>query len=205
MYLKPFDEQEITRILKKNIPEIETVEIRKDYRVEEEKIAPNRYENPKVVVCTLDMYVDFLNGNGYHNKFNHNTCEISVDGDHNLMLDEKAFLAEVIEDIKKDSYLYLDIPQESGGVKFDDGKLRMDLITPEMLESMAEVLTMGSKKYGDRNWEQGIDPDRLYAACMRHLNTWRKGTDLDDESGLHHVKHAMVNLGMLVTFIERGK
>lgn len=90
-------------------------------------------------------------------------------------------------------------------VKHDQGKLRMDLITPEMITALAEVLTFGSNKYGDRNWESGIKLDRLYAACMRHLTTWRAGTDMDDESGLHHVKHALTNLAMLVTFIERGQ
>lgn len=88
-------------------------------------------------------------------------------------------------------------------IKHDDGKLRMDLITPEMINGLAEVLTFGAKKYSDRNWEKGLDKDRLYAACMRHMNTWRGGIDLDDESGLHHLKHAFVTLGMLVTFIER--
>lgn len=93
--------------------------------------------------------------------------------------------------------------EEVEAVKNDSGKLRMDLIAPEMLTSIAEVLTMGAEKYGDRNWELGLDADRLYAACMRHLVLWRSGQDLDDESGLHHVKHALVNLGMLCTFIER--
>jgi len=89
------------------------------------------------------------------------------------------------------------------GKKFDDGKLRLDLITPEMIRSLGEVLTYGAKKYGDRNWEKGIDEDRLYAACERHLLAYREGQMLDEESGLPHLYHAFCTLGMWATLDKR--
>ena len=89
------------------------------------------------------------------------------------------------------------------GKKFDEGKLRMDLITAEMFTSLAQVLTFGSSKYGDRNWEEGIKEERLIAATLRHIVAYVGGEVTDQESGLNHLKHAMTDLGMLITQHER--
>ena len=51
---------------------------------------------------------------------------------------------------------FADVMQESpaGGLRANKGKLRFDLIPPEMDKAVAEVLTQGATKYGDRNWEK---------------------------------------------------
>lgn len=90
------------------------------------------------------------------------------------------------------------------GAKFDNGKLRMDLIPPEADRAMAQVLTMGAAKYGDRNWEKGLNWSRVLAALKRHLLDWEMRVDLDEESKLNHMKHVLWNAMALVTFIERG-
>ena len=84
----------------------------------------------------------------------------------------------------------------SGAQKFDQGKLRWDLVPIEALEKVVDVFTYGAKKYGDRNWEKGIELDRLYAAAMRHLAEAQKGVALDEESGKPHLAHAAANLLM---------
>jgi hypothetical protein len=93
---------------------------------------------------------------------------------------------------------------EIGAVKHDQGKLRLDLITPEMHRALGDVLTYGAQKYSDRNWEKGIDPERLYAACQRHLLAHREGETVDAESGLPHLAHAFCTLGMMVTLARRS-
>ncbi len=90
------------------------------------------------------------------------------------------------------------------GVKFDKDKLRFDLTPPEVEEALATILTFGANKYGDRNWEKGMDWGRLYAAMKRHLNAWRKGEKLDPESGCPHLWHAFTCLSFLVTYETRG-
>jgi len=90
------------------------------------------------------------------------------------------------------------------GAKHDAGKLRLDLIPPEAIRALGEALTYGADKYGDRNWEQGISEDRLYAALQRHLLAWREGEAKDKESGLSSLAHALCNLAMLVTFERRA-
>lgn len=85
------------------------------------------------------------------------------------------------------------------GVKYDVGKLRYDLIPAECLEELAAILSYGAAKYGENNW-QNLDnfDNRYYAALMRHLQEWRKGEQLDEESGKSHLSHALACVAFLV-------
>jgi hypothetical protein len=73
------------------------------------------------------------------------------------------------------------------GLKDDSSKLRMDLIPVYPLRKLAEVYTIGAKKYADRNWEKGIEYSRLYGAMLRHLTAWWGGEQNDPEDGQHHL------------------
>lgn len=94
---------------------------------------------------------------------------------------------------------------KQGGVKHDLGKLRLDLIPPESVTALGGVLTYGAAKYGDRNWEAGLTYGRVYAACQRHLWAWFGGEDVDSESGLSHLDHALACLAFLATYERRGR
>lgn len=78
-----------------------------------------------------------------------------------------------------------------GGVKFDAGKPRMDLLDSYALGELAKVLTFGAQKYSAHNWRSGIQISRLLAAALRHLNALNAGQDCDEETGLQHAAHAM--------------
>ena len=93
---------------------------------------------------------------------------------------------------------------EPGGLHFDEGKLRMDLIPPEAEIALAEVLTFGCNKYAERNWESGIKYSRLYGSLRRHLKEWALGNYNDPESKLLHLKHALWNLMAITVFEMRG-
>ena len=82
-------------------------------------------------------------------------------------------------------------------MKFDSDKLRYDLIPPEVLKAMAEVLTYGAKKYKPNNWRECDDPERYIGALLRHLQAYRLGDRVDVESGLDHLAMAMTNVAML--------
>ncbi len=101
---------------------------------------------------------------------------------------------------------YLAMPEGNikEGMHYDENKLRVDLVPPEAIEAIAEVLGYGCKKYEARNWEKGIKFSRLYGSFLRHTLAWAKRDDYDKESGLHHLKHALWNLMALVTYTERG-
>ena len=85
-------------------------------------------------------------------------------------------------------------------MKFDAGKLRYSLVPPSAIEGLAEVLTYGAKKYKPNNWQKVEDTDRYVDALYRHLEAWRNGEKLDEESGLSHLKHALTNVAFLIHF-----
>lgn len=92
----------------------------------------------------------------------------------------------------------------NGGVKFDDGKPRWDLLPMDALNDVAAVLQYGAKKYAARNWEKGMHWGRLQAAALRHLAAWSIGQDEDIESGLPHLAHAACCVLMLLAMEQRG-
>lgn len=95
-------------------------------------------------------------------------------------------------------------PLDNGGTKHDQDKVRMDLFAPEMIEGVSTVLTIGAAKYGDRNWERGMDWSRPYGALMRHMFAWWRGEKTDPETGKSHLWHAGCCLMFLIAYEERG-
>ena len=97
-------------------------------------------------------------------------------------------------------------------LKYDAGKLRLDLVPPEAMFALAEVFGFGATKYSEFGWEAGgLTSQRLYAAAMRHMTSYwqakRTANDtgqLDPESGLPHLYHALACIAMLITLGNRG-
>jgi len=87
------------------------------------------------------------------------------------------------------------------GHKNDQEKNRLDLIEPQFIEGVGEVLTFGAQKYEPNNWQKVEDAEnRYYAAALRHLLAWRRGETTDEESGLSHLKHVATNIMFLLHF-----
>lgn len=118
----------------------------------------------------------------YKNDDNDNLVKVENDGKGNTQ-----------EDLKK------------GGVKFDSGKARFDLIPPEALEEIAKIYTMGAEKYDDNNWRKGMKWGRVYSAVQRHLNAYWQGEDIDPESGLKHLAHAAWGCLTLINFANEER
>lgn len=90
------------------------------------------------------------------------------------------------------------------GVKDDGGKLRFDLIPPEVETALAEVLTFGANKYTDDGWRTVPNAEKRYTAALgRHLNAAKRGETFDPESNLTHLQHALCNLTFLVALEEK--
>lgn len=87
--------------------------------------------------------------------------------------------------------------QPTKGVKYDEGKPRLELIPPEAIIGVGKVLGFGANKYGDRNWQKGIKVTRLVGSLLRHLMAFLAGVDNDKESGLPHIDHAVCNAMMI--------
>jgi len=92
--------------------------------------------------------------------------------------------------------------KDDGGVKLDDLKTRFDLVPPRAETEMAEVLGFGARKYSADNWKKVPNlKRRYYAAARRHMVKWWLGEKLDEESGRHHLAHALCCL-MFILEIE---
>ncbi len=83
-------------------------------------------------------------------------------------------------------------------VKHDDGKLPLDLLPFVAIEQMARVLAFGARKYTAHGWRNVDKRSRYLAAALRHLVAYARGEDLDDDSGLPHLAHAMTCVAFLV-------
>lgn len=112
---------------------------------------------------------------------------------------------------KKDSSNYSTLEEEeyfkhieanqdqSVGTKYDSDKPRMNLIPPSAELLLAQVLTYGAKKYAPDNWRKVPEAETRYiAAAMRHINAYRSGEWLDEESNLPHLAHAMCCLAFIL-------
>jgi hypothetical protein len=88
--------------------------------------------------------------------------------------------------------------QKEEGRKFDLGKLEYGLLPPLALEETVKVLTFGAQKYERDNWQKVPDSKRRYFdALQRHVWAWKQGEQIDPESGIHHLAHAMCCLMFL--------
>lgn len=93
---------------------------------------------------------------------------VEVDGDK---LVEKAFSVN-----GKDMTA---VTSKGSGLRFNQGKLRYDLVEPRAHRDMVKVLTYGATKYFDRNWENGLSWTSVIASAKRHLAAIEAGEDYD--------------------------
>jgi Domain of unknown function (DUF5664) len=94
-------------------------------------------------------------------------------------------------------------------VKHDADKPRWDLLLRGLgreVEDVVRVLTYGARKYpSDYNWQTVTPPDRYLAAALRHIQSYASGKDVDTESGLPHIAHAVCCLLMLAWHNRNGE
>ena len=91
----------------------------------------------------------------------------------------------------------------SGGLRYNQGKLPVNLVPASLTKSVAEVLKYGASKYEDRNWEKGMSWETVLGCLERHLLEVKDPTsnDLDEESGLPHIYHVACNAMMLIEYM----
>jgi hypothetical protein len=97
---------------------------------------------------------------------------------------------------------------DGGGLRFNKGKLRMDLTPPEWEWALADVTTQGSKKYAARNWEKGMDWSTMVGCMKRHINKFLAGERYDGKdfnleegtTGCHHLAMVAWNALALMSY-----
>jgi len=88
------------------------------------------------------------------------------------------------------------------GLRYNQGKLRYDLLEPYAIEQLAKVFTKGAEKYAPRNWEKGMSWSSVLASLKRHIAEFEKGVDFDPETLLLHASHMAWNAMALVSYYK---
>lgn len=96
------------------------------------------------------------------------------------------------------------VKQDGGGLRYDEGKTRVDLIPADALLEVGKVYLMGSSKYAERNWERGMKYSKVLGPMLRHLYKWMMGADRDEESKELHLSHVAFGALALLAYELRG-
>jgi len=114
----------------------------------------------------------------------------SEGGGNNSRLKQEADGVKLIKPAKADG----------GGLRFDTGKNRLELIPPEWDWALGDILTKGAQKYADRNWERGMPWSKIIGPMKRHYNKFLAGERYDPETGCHHLGMVAWNALALMTY-----
>ncbi len=93
---------------------------------------------------------------------------------------------------------------ELTGVKHDQDKPDMSLLSSIALVEVARVMTFGKRKYSANNWRGGFAWTRPLAAALRHIFAYLGGEDKDPETGLSHLAHGICCLMFVLEFSVTG-
>jgi hypothetical protein len=80
------------------------------------------------------------------------------------------------------------------GIKHDQDKADLSMVSWELVELLARVRMFGEKKYSRGQWKKGFKVTRSCAAALRHIFQFLSGETNDPESGLLHLGHAIASL-----------
>lgn len=89
--------------------------------------------------------------------------------------------------------------------KNDTGKPNLEFVPKAAMWAMGLAFSYGANKYGAWNYKGGLKVTRCLAAAVRHVYQYLDGEDLDPESGVSHLGHAMASLAMAIDMIESDK
>lgn len=88
-------------------------------------------------------------------------------------------------------------------VKHDEGKPRLSLIPGDVLVGLARVMEHGAAKYGEGNWAEGMEWTRMADAALRHVYAFLAKDDVDADSKLPAIDHALACLVILSAYQKR--
>ena len=85
-------------------------------------------------------------------------------------------------------------------------KVPLHLVPPSAKYYLAQALKNGADKYGSYNWRDAAISVSTYKAAMeRHMDAFWDGEDLAEDSGVHHVAHAMACAALILDAMSIDK
>jgi hypothetical protein len=86
-------------------------------------------------------------------------------------------------------------PKDLVGAK----KAPLRFVPPALVIGAAEAMAIGAEKYGPYNWrDQPVSLMTYIEAIDRHLMAFRDGEDIATDSGVHHVRHAVAGMAIIL-------
>ena len=83
------------------------------------------------------------------------------------------------------------------GKRYNKGKMQYHLLPQALIDETVKVMMEGAKKYSPNNWKGGGEQMKFSVLldCLdRHIRKFKGMEDFDDETGCHHLAHAVCNL-----------
>lgn len=96
------------------------------------------------------------------------------------------------------------VKPDGTGMRFDNDKLRFDLLPPDALIALARVYHAGAQKYPEHNWSKGMKWSKVSGSLWRHWMKWSLGEKKDPETNCHHLAHVAWNALTLMIYELKG-
>ncbi len=88
---------------------------------------------------------------------------------------------------------------------YGDKKPPLHLVPPAAMAYAAMALKNGAAKYGAYNWrDNDVELMTYIGACQRHIGEFMDGQEYAEDSGVHHLAHALACLCILIDAKENG-
>lgn len=88
---------------------------------------------------------------------------------------------------------------------YDEGKAPLATLPWAALDQMAFVQAYGHRKYGSfYNYRKGLEVSRNLNCALRHIRDYMEGRDVDHESGINPLAHAMVRIAFVIQNLADG-
>lgn len=81
-----------------------------------------------------------------------------------------------------------------------DGKGRFDLLSPRAIKRVALRLEYGARKYGDKDWDNGLPINTLLDSALRHIFQY-----MEDKNNEDHLAASVTNLMQAIEVEEKIK
>ena len=75
--------------------------------------------------------------------------------------------------------------------------MREELLPPDTIKGIVEVLSIGSAKHGTEREYLNADPEEFFLKAIGHAFDWKRGQTVDSDSGKSSLLHAITRLILL--------
>ena len=108
---------------------------------------------------------------------------------------------------KEDDYYGVDkkllTPGKDVAKTYDEGKEPLAWLPWAAITELAKVQQYGHTKYKDfNNYKKGLEVSRNLSCALRHIRDYLSGVDVDAESGLHPLSHALCRIAFILQNIH---